>query len=196
MSTLINEFCSIINLNNEIKGDILEFGTGSAHSGEIICSNVKNKKFFTFDGFIGLPKTEKGVPTNTCWEEGNLKFSYENAVQKLSKFDNVKIFKTMSWDLTKPEDYGIDKICAVNLDFDLYEGTIDALKFIQKADWKKIVVRFDDWGAYDYQVKEEVDAHEKAAFYDWIKETSYSFEELTDLTKLSKGLQSIFFVTR
>ena len=33
-------------------------------------------------------------------------------------------------------------------------------------------------------------------FYDWIKETSYSFEELTELTKLSKGLQSIFFVTR
>ena len=102
----------------------------------------------------------------------------------------------MSWDLTNPEDYGIDEICAVNLDFDLYEGTIDSLRFIQKAKWKKIVIRFDDWGAYDNQVKEEVDAHEKAAFYDWIKETSYSFEELTELTKLSKGLQSIFFVTR
>lgn len=196
MSILIYEFCNLIQNDNELNGDILEFGTGSAKSTDIIANNTSNKKIITFDGFLGLPKTEKGIPKGTGWDEGNLKFDYDNAISILSKYKKVKVHKCMSWELTHPSDYEISKVSSVNFDFDLYEGTLDALRFIQKCEWNKILFRFDDWGAYKFQIAEEVDRHEKAAFYDWINETKYDFEELKNYTDMSSGLQTIIIVKR
>jgi hypothetical protein len=102
----------------------------------------------------------------------------------------------MLWELKTPEEYGISELAAANFDFDLYEGTLDGLHFIDKANWKTILLRFDDWGAYDFQIAEEVDKHEKAAFYDWIKETGYTYTEYTDLTKMASGLHTIILVKR
>ncbi len=73
---------------------------------------------------------------------------------------------------------------------------MDALRFVDKCKWKKILFRFDDWGAYKFQIEEEVDRHEKAAFYDWINETGYSFEEYKNYTNQSQGLQTIILVKR
>jgi len=195
-TTLHLQFCEMINNSQEYVGDIVEFGTGSGYSGEIIASNNPNKRLITFDGFMGLPKTKKVVPFKTIWNEGELKFDYESTKNKLSPYSNVTIWRKMSWDLINPDDFDITDVAAANFDFDLYEGTIDGLRFIQKANWKKILVRFDDWGAYEFQRAHEVDEHEKAAFYDWIKETNYEYTEFTELTKLSSGLQSIFEVRR
>lgn len=195
-STLLAQFCEMINSSQEYIGDIIEFGTGSGHSGSIIAGRNPNKKFITFDGFIGLPKTEKVVPLNTPWGEGQLKFDYEETKNKLSPYSNVTICKKMSWELVDPKDFDITDIAAANFDFDLYEGTLDGLRFIQKANWKKILVRFDDWGAYEFQKAYEVDEHEKAAFYEWIKETNYEYTEFTELTRVSSGLQAIFEVRR
>lgn len=196
MSILINEFCHLIQNDTELDGDILEFGTGSARSTKIIAELTSDKKIITFDGFLGLPKTEKGIPKGTGWDEGNLKFDYENAVTMLAEHKKVKVHRCMSWELTNPSDYEINKVSSVNFDFDLYEGTLDALRFVQKCEWNKIIFRFDDWGAYSFQLAEEVDKHEKAAFYDWINETNYKYTEYTDLTRSSSGLQAIFEVTR
>lgn len=195
-TTLHREFCEMINNNNEYVGDIIEFGTGSGYSGEIIASSVPNKKLITFDGFVGLPKTKKVVPINTPWSEGQLKFDYETTKNKLSPYPNVQIWKKMSWELDEPKNFDISNIAAVNFDFDLYEGTLDGLRFIQKSEWKKILVRFDDWGSYSNQIAEQVDEHEKAAFYDWINETNYKYTEFEELTKISSGLQAIFEVIR
>jgi hypothetical protein len=188
----------MINTMQDLEGDVIEFGTGSARHSAIICANTQysGKRFFTFDGFQGLPETEKGVPSKTGWEPGNLKFSHEEAVSILSQFHHAKVIKLMSWELTEPQDYEIEKVSSVNFDFDLYEGTLDGLRFVQKATWNSILFRFDDWGAYDFQVAEEVDKHEKAAFYDWINETNYQYEEYKELTNQSGGLQTIILVKR
>lgn len=196
MSILINEFCELIQKDLDFVGDILEFGTGSANSTKMIAIRTTEKKIITFDGFVGLPKTEKGIPIETGWDEGNLKFDYDNAISILSEFEKVKVYKRMSWELNEPSEFGIDKVSAVNFDFDLYEGTLDALRFVQKCKWNKIIFRFDDWGAYHFQIAEEVDRHEKAAFYDWINETKYDFEELKNYTNQSQGLQTIILVKR
>jgi len=190
MGDLLYNFCSMFNSIAELDltGDVLEFGTGGASSSKIICGQLSNdRKLITFDGFVGLPKTEKGIPSETGWDEGNLKFSYEEAVGILSVCPNAKVYKLMSWELGEPQTYGITKVSAANFDFDLYEGTIDGLRFLQKTEWSSVLLRFDDWGAYDFQKKEEVDKHEKAAFYDWINETGYSYDEYTDLTNQSHG---------
>jgi len=102
----------------------------------------------------------------------------------------------MTWDLKDPIDYGISDIIAVNMDLDLYEGTLDGLRFINNCVWGELLLRFDDWGCYPHQIATEVDAHEKAAFFDWIEETKYSYVINEKLTNQSNGLQSIIVIKK
>lgn len=196
MSILLNEFCSFINQIKE-PGDVLEFGTGSGGSTSIIANIIsKKRKIFTFDGFEGLPETKKGIPAGTGWEKGKYFYDINQVKNRLKHYENVFIEKTMTWDLKDPKEYNINKIIAVNMDLDLYEGTLDALRFIDKCDWITILFRFDDWGSYPHQIASEVDAHEKAAFFDWIHETKYQYIIDDNLVKTSFGLQSIIIVKR
>lgn len=197
MSDLIEEFVEFINndasLNN---GCILEFGTGSGRSTGRIAQGT-NRTIHTYDGFSGLPKTEKGVPVGTGWEEGALFFDEQTTRDYLSKYTNVNVYKCMTWDLKDPAEYGIDEISGVNIDVDLYEGTIDALRWASKCKWNTLIIRFDDWGHYEgIQIKEQVDAHEKAAFYEWLQETGYDAETSEDLNNRSENRQAIFKVIR
>jgi hypothetical protein len=199
MSTLINEFLNEINNNkNKFIGDLLEFGTGSGSSTKSIAENLKDVKIFTFDGFVGLPKTNKVVPRGTPWNEGDLKFDETQTRQLLKEFENVIITKTMTWDLKSPNDYGIKQISSVNIDLDLYEGTLDALYFMDKCEWTNILVRFDDWGYYKdtNQIKEEVEEHEKAAFFDFINDKKYNFTFYENYNVLSEYKQVIVEINR
>jgi hypothetical protein len=193
---LLREFCELINQNNE-PGDILEFGTGGGGSSDLIANKVdKSRKIFTFDGFQGLPETTKVIPQGTGWVKGAYFYDEEETRNSLKQHPNIIIEKTMTWELKTPSEYGIDKIVGVNLDLDLYEGTLDALRFMDKCSWNKLYLRFDDWGCYSFQVATEVDDHEKAAFFDWIKETNYQFEIDENLLNQAEGRQSIITVTR
>jgi hypothetical protein len=173
---LIPEFCHEINTDNNLTGDIIEFGTGSGNSAEVMNSLFNgNKKIFTFDGFAGLPKTHKVVPQNSGWHEGGLFHSEEQARLKLKNYKNIVITKTMMSDLQDPSYYGIKKVAGANMDLDLYEGTRDALNFLDKMDWKNVLLRFDDWGANPYQSQKEYDEHEKTAFYEFVQQKNYSY---------------------
>ena len=193
----MEEFCNLIN-QTETPGDIVEFGTGSGGSADDLASNVsKERKIFTFDGFVGLPKTSKGIPQGTAWRVGAFCYDETQTRKVLEHHSNVFIEKTMTSDLKLPSDYGITKIVAVNLDLDLYEGTLDGLQFIDKCEWNTILLRFDDWGYYvGIQIAAEVDAHEKAAFYDWIEETKYQYEIDQPTLNKAEGRQSIIKVKR
>lgn len=199
MSTLIYEFLNEINANKDkFIGDCLEFGTGSGSSAKIIAENLGDVKIFTFDGFVGLPKTNKVVPRGTPWNEGDLKFDEASTRGLLSPFKNVIVEKTMTWELKEPNQYGINKISAVNMDLDLYEGTLDALYFMDKCEWTNILLRFDDWGYYvnTTQIKEEVEEHEKAAFFDFINEKKYNYTFYENYNVLSDYKQVIVEVNR
>jgi hypothetical protein len=196
MTSLTFQFCDLINQVNE-PGDVVEFGTGGGISTDTIASKIsKDRKIFTFDGFVGLPKTNKPIPDKTDWYEGNLKFDENKTRELLKKHNNVFVEKVMTYELKHPNEYNINKIVGVNFDLDLYEGTLDGLRFIDKCEWKEIILRFDDWGCYSFQVAADVDAHEKAAFFDWINETKYQYQINTELLNLSNGLQSIIIVKR
>jgi|688.fasta_scaffold101367_6 hypothetical protein len=199
MSTLINEFLNEINNNkNKFVGDLLEFGTGSGSSTKTIAENLKDVKIFTFDGFVGLPKTKKVVPKGTPWNEGDLKFNESQTRELLKEFENVFITKTMTWELKPPSDYGIKEISSVNIDLDLYEGTLDALYFMDKCEWTNVLVRFDDWGYYKNtsQIKEEVEEHEKAAFFDFVNDKKYNYTFYENYNILSEYKQVIVEINR
>ena len=139
MSDLIPEFVAYTNENDESNQKaILEFGTGSGRSTARMAEGTK-RPIITFDGFAGLPKTEKGVPVGTGWEEGALFFDENQTRELLKPFDHVKVYKCMTWDLKEPADYGIEEISGVNIDVDLYEGTIDAFRWAAKCKWNTLI---------------------------------------------------------
>ena len=196
MSNLLKEFCEIIKENPE-NGDVLEFGTGGGQSAAYISTNINdNRKVFTFDSFQGLPETKKGIPKGTGWEKGAYYHDVNNVKTLLKDCPTIFVHKLWSWELTEPVDYNIDKIIAASIDFDLYEGTLDALNFINKCSWNSLLLRFDDWGCHPHQVAAEVDAHEKAAFFDWIKQTNYNYLINRRLEDISLGMQTIITVNR
>ena len=82
------------------------------------------------------------------------------------------------------------------MDLDLYEGTVDGLKFINKCDWERIVIRFDDWGLVGIGIKSDVDEHEKAAFYEWISETKYKYYIDPNYLQKTGGRQSLIHINR
>lgn len=195
---LINEFVAQINIDPSFDGDVLEFGTGSGRSTSRIASMFKNGKIHTFDGFVGLPKTNKVIPMGTDWYEGNLKFDEKETRDRLKPFKNVTVHKCMTFDLKEPNHYNINKISGVNIDVDLYEGTLDSLNFMDKCDWKCVLVRFDDWGFYrgTTQIESEVAEHEKAAFYDFINEKKYDFIFYEKLNNFVDNRQVLVKISR
>jgi hypothetical protein len=197
MSILLEHFVHQVETDKTLNdGIVLEFGTGSGRSTAFLASGIKGP-IQTFDGFQGLPKTEKGVPTGTGWEEGELFFDEQVTRNSLKHFLNVTVHKCMTYDLKDPSEYGITKIRGVNLDLDLYEGTLDALRFIDKCEWSSLILRFDDWGHYEgIQVREEVEAHEQAAFRDFLEETGYLSFTNPEINQLSGNRQSIYKIMR
>ena len=194
--SLLREFCELINHSNEY-GDILEFGTGGGGSTDLIANKVdKSRKIFTFDGFQGLPDTMKIIPQGTGWVKGAYFYNEDETRKSLERHLNVIIGKTMTWELKTPSEYGIDKIVGVNIDLDLYEGTLDALRFVDKCSWNKLYLRFDDWGCYSFQIAAEVDEHEKTAFFEWVAENNYEFDINQEYLNFAEGRQSIITVKR
>jgi len=62
---------------------------------------------------------------------------------------------------------------------------------------EKIAIRFDDWGYYPrFQIASEIDEHEKAAFYDWIRETGYEYVRDYIYEQLQEGKQSVIYISR
>ena len=193
---LLREFCELINESEE-PGDVLEFGTGGGGSGDTIAKIIKKeRKLFTFDGFRGLPETKKVIPNGTGWVIGAYSFDETETRKSLEHHSNVVITKAMTWELKDPNEYGIDKIIGSNMDLYLYEGTLDALRFMDKCTWNTLHLRFDDWGCYVFQIASEVDQHEKAAFFDWIKETNHQYEIHEERLKWAEGRQSLITIKR
>jgi len=159
-------FCDEIKTDPLFIGDILEFGTGGGRDTVYFARQFPNKRIITFDGFQGFPSSKKPV-INDC-SKGRHNFD-ETAVRKaLEPFKNIHTHKEMTSKLRSPKFYTVDKIAGVSFDMVLYEGTIDALNFCNKCNWKDLLTRFGKWFF----------EHEQAAFYEFIKEKKYEYKIL------------------
>jgi hypothetical protein len=180
------EVCSIQKFAQKIKdleeGDIIEFGVASATTTIEVAKNNPDRKLFAFDHFLGLEVSEKPVPNHSGWSEGAFRVgdpdyphipdTIEGVFKKLEKYPNVKLFVEDVHELKEPSDYGIGKIVAVNVDVDIYEPTVSSLKFLDKCEWDKLYIRFDDWHGHDPQF----DHHERLAAREWLDRTGYKFD--------------------
>ena len=163
--------------NWELDGDYLEFGIASGNSlVEAVRTadryRLPTMKFYGFDSFQGLPKSE-GIDTYVNqYPEGKHAFSIEQVKKKFQK-ENVKLdkvtlvegwFKDTLTEETK-QRMPIKKAAVLWVDADLYESTRLALDFIVPYVQDGTILYLDDWMAFRANPK----YGEQRAFRDWLE---------------------------
>ena len=162
----------------EEPGDVLEFGVACGGTIRDIAAINPDRRIHGFDHFEGLEKTSQPIPDYAGWHEGafalggsEYKQSYERVIDDLSQFDNIGLVVEDVHKLKDPEEYEISKIAAVHIDVDIYEPTVSCFKFIDKCEWNKIYIRFDDWHGHE----PDYDCHERKACKEWLDEKGYTY---------------------
>lgn len=111
----------------KIRGDIAEVGVFQGGSSKLICEAKKEKALYLFDTFEGLPqlseKDEQGY-----FQEGEFaEVELENVKSYLSKYKNVYFYKGLFPSTAGPIKN--KRFSFINLDVDIYESTLNCLKF-------------------------------------------------------------------
>ena len=175
------------------EGDVLEFGVACGGTIREIAAINPDRRIHGFDHFEGLEQTRQPTPDYAGWHEGAFELggneyrqTYEMVVNDLSQFDNIGLVVEDVHDLKDPSEYDVSKIAAVHIDVDIYEPTVSCFKFIDKCEWNKIYIRFDDWHGHE----PDYDCHERKACKEWLEEKGYSYELLRN------GLHGEMIVSR
>lgn len=187
MKKIVNEI-----IENEIPGDVLEFGTWQGTSLISISNLFKNesskKSFVGVDSFEGLPES------SNFWQKGDFNnTSIEIIKKKIEKYVSIKsnIVLIKGWfndPKVKKEIY--DKISSVSLihfDSDLGSSTRQALEISEKFlinRKKPMFFLFDDWGCHPDEVPD--------AFLNWAESNKekhlFNYKKIssTNLTRYYK----------
>lgn len=114
-----------INNTKKIKGDIAEVGVYKGGTAKVIARAKGSKKLHLFDTFEGLPKRTKHDSEELYTGLFNVEF--EEVKNYLQDEKEVYFYKGLFPKTAKP----IEKVIFsfVHLDVDLYESTLDCLKF-------------------------------------------------------------------
>ena len=121
---------SITKSQSILEGDIAEVGVYQGGSAKLICEAKGEKTLHLFDTFEGLPKvTEEDTHFGMkYWETGEFKnTSIEKVKNYLSKYNNLRFYKGKFPETAEPINK--KQFSFVHLDVDLYQSTLDCLKF-------------------------------------------------------------------
>ncbi|GAG39533.1 unnamed protein product [marine sediment metagenome] len=110
-----------------IEGDIAEVGVYKGGSARVICEVKGGKSLHLFDSFEGMPETNETIDKYKKGELGNT--TLENVKNYLSKFKNVYFYKGYFPESARELTNRGCKFSFVNLDVDIYESTLNGLKF-------------------------------------------------------------------
>ncbi len=120
----ICQLISAVQATREVPGDIAEFGVAYGGSAKIIASFGGGRILHLFDTFAGLP--EPGPLDSPRFCKGSYKCSLESVQQYLSGLP-VAFYKGIF--PATAGAVGDKKFSFVHLDVDLYESTLEGLKF-------------------------------------------------------------------
>ena len=190
------EFLKFIIESNSL-GDIVEFGTFSGNTAKQMSSIwVKSKgNIFTIDGWLGLPVSKKELPSNGAWDEGSFTGNKIEVEKLLEPHENIKMIDSWINKLEDPDTYGISKIVGANIDVDIYESTLDSLKYLLRCEWvnNEIIIRFDDWDhPSDNETRRQIAQHNKLAWIDFLSNNP----ELKPTMLLESNYAAIFKLKR
>ena len=165
--------------NELVEGDYIEFGVARgrtmifAYESMSKQSNrVKHGKLIGFDSFEGFPEpggVDKVFERFKKGEENHGGIQITQRSFKKHGIDPEKITLVKGWydqTLTNSESYGIEKARVVNIDCDMYESTILALRFLTPYLQQGTVLLFDDYLCY----RADPSKGEQLAIKDWLNE--------------------------
>ena len=114
-----------------LEGEMAEVGVHQGGSAKLICKAKGNRKLHLFDTFEGLPPVEdidRTFEDIKCLDTHDFSNTDLDSVRKhLSSFENVYFYKGRFPDTSEPVKNSTFSF--VHLDVDLYESTLDCLKF-------------------------------------------------------------------
>ncbi len=125
------------------QGAILEFGTGGGGTSTAMAQNYLGR-IYTIDWYQGLPQTAKKAPHE--WGKGAFQSGAQSVLRQLARIPQIVPINCNIFELEDPEVYGIPPIVGVHVDVDIYESAIASLRYLDKLEWTRLAIRFDDWG--------------------------------------------------
>jgi hypothetical protein len=143
-------FLAIINdLNNpksnSSKVNIYEFGVAFGELTQFIIKNIKVEyNYHGFDTFSGLPHSWRGLPKGAI--------SPKNKTPKFSGGEGVKFHTGLIKDTISNVDFRSDGVNLFIFDFDLYEPTLFAYKYVRENIKKGDILVFDEAFAQDERI--------------------------------------------
>lgn len=145
-------------LDKDIEGDFAECGCWNGNStigiSELIKTKSKSEReFYIFDSFEGLSDfTEKDITQdigNKEQEELKIHFtsSYEKVKKRLSSYKFVRIYKGWIPAIFEKAKISSSKFAFVHIDVDLYEPTLESIKYFFPRLKSGGVLVCDDYGS-------------------------------------------------
>jgi len=152
------EKCIFDIIENKVEGDLIE--TGVWRGGAVIFMkgilevlDIKDRKVWVADSFEGLPKPKK---EEYYWDKDDKHYKIKELqvdldivkenFKKYELLDGNVIFLKGWFKDTLPKAK-IEKLSLLRLDGDMYESTMDALKYLYPKLSKGGYIIIDDWGA-------------------------------------------------
>ena len=149
----INEHKTILTylqyiLNNDIEGDVVEFGCYGGSTSiaikKLLKSNNSNKKLYVYDSFEGLPENHPNDNiSRNC--KGSMASSLETYKNNIDNNNCNPINITKGYFADIKEDELPEKIAFAFYDGDLYQSTLDFLNKVENRMTKGSVIVFDDY---------------------------------------------------
>jgi O-methyltransferase len=133
---------ALASIQKNVKGSFAEVGVFNGCSAKIICEGKGNKSLYLFDTFEGLPGV-RDIDEGAGFSKGMYNGNYESVKRKLSKYENVYIYKGLFPGTGEPVKD--KKFAFVNLDVDIYQSTKDCLKFFYERMEKGGIILSHDY---------------------------------------------------
>ena len=150
-----------------VVGAIVEFGVYQGFMLNKLISKAESvgskRNCFGFDSFEGLSEPSKENDYEG-WQKGQYAAGYDlvAANLKLNQRPNLKLIKGWVEDTLKtPEALAINPIAYARIDVDIYDPTVDCLRFLSNRMADGSILAFDDW-AYSSE------KGESRAFFEWV----------------------------
>ena len=165
----------------KVRGDYLEFGVYQGTSFSLAlkaCAKFFKKSdddapaFYAFDSFEGLPEVNPQM-NGEMFEKGEYRASrksFESRIRSPARGWKVGVVAGLFCHSLKDaeeviREQGIKLTAFINVDCDLYESTVDVLKFITPLVQTGTVLFFDDW----YFTGGDMQRGEARATGEWLK---------------------------
>ena len=127
-----------------LEGDTAECGAHHGASSYLICRRIAGlrKQHHVFDSFEGL--SAPGKEDGTYWTSGVFATSDEVIRARLKEFDFVVIYK--GWLPARLHEVGDRQFCFVHIDVDLFQPTLDSVRFFYPRMIAGGMIICDDYG--------------------------------------------------